>query len=111
MTFETKPTAKFFLTIAYLPSEPKFFGPPFNLRILDRKDLSNTLIIYRAASLFKPGFYNNCYLRFPCMSALATSVYRLVASGEAPDETVATGCGSDGGGAATGTAERLIFRK
>ena len=59
MTFETKPTAKFFLSIAYLPSEPKFFSPAYNIRILDRKDLSNTLIIYRATSLFKPEFYNN----------------------------------------------------
>ena len=43
------------------------------------------------------------------MSALTTSVYRLVASGEAPDEAVATGCGGDGGGATAGTAERLVL--
>ena len=45
------------------------------------------------------------------MSALAASVYRLVASGEAPDEAVATGCGGDGGGATTGTFEGLVFFK
>lgn len=59
----------------------------------------------------KSGFYNICHLRLPRMSALAASVYRLVASGEAPYEAVATGAGGDGGGAATGTAERLVFRE
>ena len=45
------------------------------------------------------------------MSALAASVYRLVASDEAPDEAVATGCGGDGSGAATRAFEGLVFFK
>ena len=51
------------------------------------------------------------FLRLPRMSALAASVYRLVASDETGEEAVATRGGSDGGGATTGTAERLVFFK
>ena len=43
------------------------------------------------------------------MSALAASIYRLIASDETGEEAVATGCGSDDGGATAGTAERLVF--
>lgn len=54
----------------------------------------------------------NCnFLRLPRMSTLAAPIYSLIASDEAGEETVATGCGGDGGGATTGTAERLVFFK
>lgn len=93
--------------------------PPFRTKIFQssrmtsnfnqRNKAVNNTIIYTPILFCKPGFYNNCHLRLPRMSALAASVYRLVASGEAPDEAVATGCGSDGGGATTGAFEGLVF--
>lgn len=95
--------------------------PPFRTKIFQsshttsnfsqRSKAVNNAIIYTPILFCKHGFYNNCHLRLPRMSALATSIYRLVASGKAPDETVATRGGSDGGGAATGTADRLVFRE
>lgn len=69
------------------------------------------LYIYMPGLFCKSVFYNICHLRLPRMSALAASVYRLIASDETGEEAVATRGGSDGGGAATGTAERLIFFK
>lgn len=98
-------------------------GPPFRTKIFQSshttsnfsqrsKAVNNAIIyIYMPGLFCKSGFYNICHLRLPRMSALAASIYRLVASGEAPYEAVATGAGGDGGGAATGTAERLVFRE
>lgn len=45
------------------------------------------------------------------MPTLTAPIHRLIASDEAGEEAVATGCGGDGGGATTGTAERLVFRE
>ena len=45
------------------------------------------------------------------MSTLATPIHSLIASDETGEEAVATRGGSDGGGAATWTAERLVFFK
>ena len=50
-------------------------------------------------------------LRFPGIPALSAPIHRLAASGEAPDEAVATGAGGDGGRATTGTGKGLVFCK
>lgn len=79
--------------------------PPFRTKILQssrmtsnfnqRSKAVNNAIIYTPGLFCKSGFYNICHLRLPRMSALAASVYRLIASGEAPDEAVATGGGNN----------------
>lgn len=93
--------------------------PPFRTKIFQsshttsnfsqRNKAVNNAIIHTPILFCKPGFYNNFHLRLPGVSALAASVHRLVASGEAPDEAVATGCGGDGSGAATRAAEGLVL--
>lgn len=93
--------------------------PPFRTKIFQsssttsnfsqRSKAVNNAIIHTPILFCKSGFYNNCHLRLPRMSALATSVYRLIASDETGEEVVATRGGSDGGGAATGTAEWLVL--
>lgn len=93
--------------------------PPFRTKIFQssrttsnfsqRSKAVNNAIIYTPILFCKHGFYNNCHLRLPRMSALAASIYRLIASDETGEEAVTTRGGSDGGGAATGTFERLVF--
>lgn len=92
--------------------------PPFRTKIFQssrmtsnfnqRNKAVNNAIIYTPILLCKPGFYNNCHLRLPRIAALAAPVHSLIAADEAGEETVATGCGGDGGGAAVGTFERLV---
>ena len=48
-------------------------------------------------------------LRLPGIPALAAPIHRLAASGEAPDEAVATGAGGNGGRATTGAGKGLVF--
>lgn len=95
--------------------------PPFRTKIFQsshttsnfsqRNKAVNNAIIYTPILFCKPGFYNICHLRLPRMPTLTAPIHRLIASDEAGEEAVATGCGGDGGGATTGTAERLVFRE
>ena len=76
-----------------------------------RNKAVNNAIIYTPGLFCKPKFYNIWHLRLPGMSAFAAPIHRLIAPNETGEEAVATGCGGDGGRAAAGTAERLVFRE